>query len=269
MLSRYPFSFSGIHIKATTIQEVAEIGYDKFQFLKLLLMMDINKYYSLIGGKERKKFLAGYSQKEIDTIIRMKNEYDALPDADKNKITFFDVMLADKRILYAIQNMLNFFVVENIIYEENSKSFVCYVRDEQSEQHLVSYINADNYSAIVNIILQRLHIDHEVAPTEKKIYKNKLAEELYLKMQKNTTPKESKSDPRFELGNMVSALATHGDGLNIINIFSLTLYQLQDQFMRHQYNDADKMQSISISMYGDKDKKLNKGVWYSLINKDE
>lgn len=66
--------------------------------------------------------------------------------------------------------------------------------------------------------------------------------------------------------NIISALAAHHNSLNIINIWDLTVYQLNDQFKRQRYIDYYHILSRSVSIWGDKDSKFDDSLWFSNVS---
>ena len=53
--------------------------------------------------------------------------------------------------------------------------------------------------------------------------------------------------------------------LNWINIWDITVYQLYDTFERLTINDQYESSKLSVSVWGDKEKKFRFGVWHNNI----
>ena len=77
----------------------------------------------------------------------------------------------------------------------------------------------------------------------------------------------NKYDKKVELPNVISALASYHNSLNMINIWDMTVYQVYDQFKRLQNNTIYNIQSMSTSVWGDKENKFNITKWFETMDK--
>ena len=90
---------------------------------------------------------------------------------------------------------------------------------------------------------------------------------LMKKIQKGRaeSKKNTQTDENMELGNIISAVANKGNGLNILNIWDITIFQLWDCFMRLSNNNIYDIQSMSVAAWGNKDKYFDFTSWYKRI----
>ena len=88
------------------------------------------------------------------------------------------------------------------------------------------------------------------------------------KLKKGQTEQNKKNqlDKKVELSNVISALSAYHNNLNMVNIWDLTVFQLYDQFKRLQNNSIFNMNSMSVSVWGDKDNKFDATRWYQLMD---
>jgi hypothetical protein len=64
------------------------------------------------------------------------------------------------------------------------------------------------------------------------------------------------------LPNIISSVASKNSGLNIINIWDATLFQLYDQFEKKQNDDTHYMNSVRVAVWGDEKKQFDPTLWY-------
>lgn len=152
---------------------------------------------------------------------------------------------------------LNFFFVEDVAYLSTDKKFVLFDKDTDS---ITGYITSDNFGDVSSVILQRCAIGNG-KKKEAPRFKNKKARENYEKMYGNT-PKDYADRENFDLGNIIAHLAAKGSGLNIINIWQMSVYNVYDQFMIARKLEMHDVESTSVAVWGDKDRKVDLDGWY-------
>lgn len=135
-------------------------------------------------------------------------------------------------------------------------------KDEAGAFTVDGVINAKNWTLVCDVCLQCAYID---PPKEKKEHKykdertRKKFEEFYRKKaeyEKNQRGGK-KADPDYELANIISALATYHDSLNMANIWDLTVYQVHDTFNRQRIKQVNDISDFNYSVWGGKDHKTD------------
>lgn len=202
--------------------------------------------------------------KSFFTMIECAEKYDSLSDTEKSQINIFELLLAHKQSAEILQNVLNFFIKENVTYSYENKVFIVNNDDKK-----IGVITKEIYPQICDIICQRNCIKSNQTEDLSKI-KSKKALEIMKKLQKGRSEKakQKKSDRNMELGNIISAVANKSQSLNILNIWDLTVFQLWDCFSRLSNNNIYDIQSMSVAAWGDKDNHFDATVWFKRIETD-
>ena len=242
LLSPEPITFQNIgSIKSPTLREVSRIGYVTYQTYLSILLLDTQSYLSAITSHSAPK---------------------------KDDINFFDIILHDKTLRSSICNALNFFMTDEVIFDEEHKVFFTYNGsvDENNQKQPTGIIYSENYSEITDAILQRVNIRRKDNEYENVKVKNKTAARLLEKIKKGNEKSRTKADKKLSLANIISSLASHHKSINMVNIWDLTVYQLYDQFNRQRLNDCYDIQSMHIAAWGNSEGKFDDTQWFSLIN---
>lgn len=184
--------------------------------------------------------------------------------------TKYDLLTLDNALFLSVLRALNFFFVESVVVNEKK-----YIDESVLEFHtineknnIVGVINEDNYSSIVNVILQMLSVDIEKDDVEdlSKV-KNKRGKKIYEKIlkgrraMKKAKENASNSTKRQSLPNIISSVAAFSNNTNYTQIWDLTIYQLYDLFNRLNLIDQYNITSTSVSVWGDEKKQFKTGSW--------
>lgn len=86
---------------------------------------------------------------------------------------------------------------------------------------------------------------------------NKAAKKMYEKIieRRNKVLKKQKKDKGSSLSDIISVVSTYKDGLNLNNIWDLTVYQLYDHYFRLLIWDDYRVSSIHLPHMDEKDRK--------------
>ncbi len=225
------------------LKSISSIGINTYQYYLSILLLDSSSYFSMIGRKE---------------------QYEALSDAEKRQFNVYDLLTMHKQTAVLLQDVLNFFIEENIIYSPESNSFLV-----QNGEKPVGTITKGNYSQICDLICQRNYIRSK-SETDLSTVKSKKALEIMKKLKKGRAEKikQTKDNSNMELGNIISAVANKSTALNILNIWDLTVFQLWDCFYRISNNHIYDIQSMSVAAWGDKDKHFDATLWFKKMEID-
>ena len=180
--------------------------------------------------------------------------------------------MTDTSLLQSVVDAFNFFFTDEVYFDGDQLHFVVYTTNENGEENVVGYISRDNYSDIVNIILQRINIeidDNEVDDLSKIKSKRgrKILEKIREGRKKMKKAKEKSSNGKQQsLANIISSVAAYSKNTNYIQIWDLTIYQLYDLFSRLNIIDQYNIASRSVSVWGDEKKQFKYGVWNDNIH---
>ena len=240
LLSTAPVYIENIGVISPTLRSISSIGYNMYQYYLTILLMDFKSYMSMTGHEK---------------------QYDLLSDAPKSQINIFELLISNKEICILLQDILNFFIKEDVIYSHNHTGFLI-----QREDKDIGIITKENYTQICDLICQRNCIKSNQEDDLTKV-KSKKALEIMKKLQKgrNEKAKQTKSDKNMELGNIISAVANKSYSLNILNIWDLTVFQVLDCFQRLSNNSIYEIQSMSVATWGDKDNHFDATAWFKKI----
>lgn len=225
------------------LKDISSIGLNTYQYYLTILLMDVKSYFTLIGETA---------------------QYEQLSEEEKDQIHVFDLLTMTEQSSVLLQNILNFFLKEDVIYSAQQKCFLV-----QKEETIIGTISKETYSQVCDFICQRNCLKSNPEEDFSTI-KSKKALEIMKKIQKGKSDKRkhTKSDKNLELGNIISAVANKSQSLNILNIWDLTVFQVWDCFSRLSNNTIYDIQSMSVAAWGNKDNYFDAASWYKRIDSD-
>lgn len=244
LLSPEPIQIQNVgSILSPTLRDISSIGYNTYQYYLSILLIDLKTYLTMIG---------------------QERQYDLLSDKEKSNINMFELLTVNKETCIILQNVLNFFIKEDVMYSDNYNGFLI-----QYDNKDIGIITKEIYSQVCDVICQRNCIKFKQEDDISKV-KSKKALEIMNKLQKGRKEKEkhTKADKKMELGNIISAVANKSQSLNILNIWDITVFQLWDCFSRLSNNNIYDIQSMSVAAWGDKDNHFDATAWFKRIGTD-
>lgn len=271
LLSPSPIYINGVgSIKSPTLNEISELTYNTYQYYISILLLDIDSYYKNLE-KDDYLYLNNFNNDEKNIILKIKKEYDDLGDSKKLDFSFYNILVFDKMVINTVVNAFNFFFSDEIIYDENDRVFLLMngLKDNNGNNVVTGIIHEGNYEDIIDLIMQRINIEKPKNEIKGGKPKNKIAEKIMKKIESAAKMQKKKEDKKLELGNIISSVASHSKSLNIVNIWDATIFQIYDQFTRNRLDDSYSMNSTSVSVWGDKDKKFNDTLWFSTIHRNQ
>lgn len=242
LISPYPIPLQGIgHLVHPTIARVIGLGVNDFaqsnyDGMANILCLNISRYFKMIGAEE---------------------SYNLLSDDEKAQLNIFDFWVSSEENISLILQGLSFFIDEDIIFDkENSRLVVC----DKTSKDIVGVIDRGNYEDICELIKQMNYIEDENIHSGKP--KNKKAAELLAKLKKAQERQKSnkQNNSNINIANMVSALCVHHNSYNMKNIWSLTIYQLYDQFFRQNIKNQIDISARRWAAFGQEP--FNYELWY-------
>lgn len=168
---------------------------------------------------------------------------------------YFDLIFDNQDYREMFYNIFSFFISEKIFMDIYEKRFVMYVdnpesKDENDKYLVVGAINKSNFDVVRDVILQFNYCKDNNA-NEKPIGKH--TAELIAKREKYRKQKadlNNESDSDFSLANIVSKLSAYSYGINLINIWDYTVFQIFDQFFTLNTKQSLDMANFSYSVWG-------------------
>jgi hypothetical protein len=161
---------------------------------------------------------------------------------DESKITFYDVIIQDSYLLKFYNLIFSFFIVENVLFDECNKVFIIW-EEHDNKKIAIGQINKDNFDEIIDILLKVNYIKSVDENYEKPKYKNNFAKKLVERMEKANVKKSQGNSTSF--GKMISKYcADNKNGINILNVWDMTIYQFYDQFMQHNHIRQSDIQDM-------------------------
>lgn len=256
LLCPEPISLSIGTIKQPTLRDIGKITFTKFSIYQVYLRLTPREYYTLLG-------------KEQDV-----SYWDMIPDEQRKEITLYDIIMMDNSLMLTYLEILNFFFVEKVVFRDNLFWIINMDANEElpddislDDDNIKGVINPVTFLDVLDILRQICCISSDdPLDTPKPKFKNKKAERLYEKMLKAREQENKKRAQKdfynFSLPNIISATAAKNPGLNIINIWDTTLFQLYDQFGKAQNDDVHYMNTVRVAVWGDDKNQFDPSLWY-------
>ncbi|MCR1917915.1 hypothetical protein NSA48_02525 [Frisingicoccus caecimuris] len=187
----------------------------------------------------------------------------------ENNISMFDLIRSDIRLQTSYAAMFDFFLEENILWDENNRLFFTYKEKDKDNQIIpVGMICAENFSELCDIILQKCGIARKDYDVDASKIKNKRALEILTKIRqgRQQASGKSKHDKDMDLPNLVTAVAVKSNSINFTNIWDLTIYQFYEQFKKEQVGIYFDIQKMSVAAYGNTKNTFKGNEWYKNEN---
>ena len=247
LLSPVPIHIENVgNVKPPTLRDIASISYYTYSLYLSIMVMTPESFFT--------------------DLLRQEEYYKNIPDSEKVNLNMFELLTANPDICQLIEKALDFFIEGTLLYDKDRSGFLVFDSDDEEEQ-VTGIITKQNWTEITGMIAQLnfLNID---SPSDLSKVKSQKARERLLKMEQ-LRPKKNKPNENLDLANIISAVAGKSENLNLITIWDLTVYQLWDTFKRLNNNHMLGMQSMSVSVWGDKDNRYEADAWYkNYHNKD-
>ena len=227
-------------ILSPKLKDISRIGINTYQFYLNIILMDLKTYFTMVNQSE---------------------QFESLSDEYKENLSVYDLLISEEENAKLLQNALDFFIAETVIWSKEHNAFLIYKDD-----NIIGFITKEIYLQICDLICQRNYIKSNLEDDLSKI-KSKKALEIMKKLQKGRSEKAkvAKTDNNMELGNIISAVANRSQSLNMINIWDLTVYQVWDCFSRLSNNNIYDIQSMSVAHWGNKDNYFDVSTWFKRI----
>ena len=297
LISRKPLKVSNVgSIKPIFLHEIEDITIHVYNNFLSILMLDIDTYYKWMEKED--DYFRYYSQEQKQKVLDVKKQYEELNTEEKLSVSFYDLLMYDELLICSFIEAFDFFFEEEVDFVVNGNeitdaqfSFITYNKIDtpqkiklnngneystiKTNRELVGVINRSNFKDVVDIILQRNSVQREEEITAEDLTKvknkNKVMQ-LMEKMKKGQKQldktREKKREEKgvasdTELANIISCVAAKNhNGINMINIWDMTIYNLYEQFKLIRENNIHDAETLSVFVWGDKSNKFDIDGWF-------
>ena len=250
-LSPYPIALSIGSIRKPKLKDISDsakgMSFDKFNYYLVFIKMTPEKFYTEIQGQ--------------------KDYWNFLPEEHIQNITLFDVILKEESLQKLYVDILNFFFLETVIFEQGMFILLKSQFDTTKKirkEDITGIIKKDLFFKILDIIQQICCVKDFEEDISKEPFKNNIAKKLFMKIRKAKKEEKAKRklDINLTMPNIISSLANKHPSLNCVNIWDITVFQLYDSFEKIRINTIFDIDSRRISIWGDKNKSFDPNLWY-------
>lgn len=248
-ISPAPIRLSVGTLKKPKLLEISELNFDAFDIYEMFLKLTPEIFYTKLKGNDGKAY------------------WESLSDEQRENITLYDLILNDESLQKTYQEILDFFFVEIVVYD-NGLFFILKNRTDKmadiTQDDICGIIHKELFPEILDLIQQICCISNKKESSENVKFKNNIAKKLYDKMQKaqQKQEKRKKKDINLTIPNIISSVSVKHQSLNYSNIWDLTIFQLLDNFNRLQVNAMYDIDALRVSVWGDEKKTFNAALWY-------
>ena len=297
LISRKPLKVSNVgSIKPIFLHEIEDITIHVYNNFLSILMLDIDTYYKWMEKED--DYFRYYSQEQKQKVLDVKKQYEELNTEEKLSISFYDLLMYDELLICSFIEAFNFFFEEEVDFVVNGNeitdaqfSFITYNKIDtpqkiklkngneystiKTNRELVGVINRSNFKDVVDIILQRnsVQMEEEITAEDLTKVKNKnkvmqLMEKMKKGQKQLDKTREKKREEKgvasdTELANIISCVAAKNhNGLNMINIWDMTIYNLYEQFKLIRENNMHDAETLSVYVWGDESNKFDIDAWF-------
>lgn len=195
------------------------------------------------------------------------------------KLTIFDLITTNPTTLNELILAFNFFFAEEVVYDPKASAFLLYasLRTDEDGNFIedpVGTVTRNNYDDVTDIILQRCFAkSDEDEEEEEPRFKNEKARKMYERQKaarERIKKQQATANAEFlDLGNIVRHLASRQNGLNMLNIWEMTIYNVYDQFEIERQNVGYELSFRNYSIWGGDEKhKFDIDSWYKSQRSD-
>ena len=297
LISRKPLKVTNVgSIKPIFLHEIEDITIHVYNNFLSILMLDIQTYYKWMEKED--DYFRYYSQEQKQKVLDVKKQYEELDTKEKLSISFYDLLMYDELLICSFIEAFDFFFEEEVDFVVNGNeitdaqfSFITYNKIDtpqkiklnngneysaiKTNRELVGIINRSNFKDVVDIILQRnsVQMEEEITAEDLTKVKNKnkvmqLMEKMKKGQKQLDKTREKKREEKglssdTELANIISCVAAKNhNGINMINIWDMTIYNLYEQFKLIRENNIHEAETLSVFVWGDKSNKFDIDAWF-------
>lgn len=250
LINPYGFMVESIgRVHSPRLKDICRKGYKTYQYALTMLLMTPETYFESVAK-----------------VSKSQNIYNLLSEDQKRQLDMFYIFVESDISRNDLIISLSFFIDGDIKYNTDKKCFLVNAKEESDGSISTDgIINSKNWKQVCEICLKCAYIN---PPEQKKTHKfknektRKKFEEFYKKREEYNKLKSAKqkSNPDYELANIISSIATYHNSLNFSNIWDLTVYQIHDTFDRQRLKQKINIWDLNYSVWGGKDHKDD--IWF-------
>lgn len=241
-----------IYLKKHTLKDIdMNIGFSIFSLYQSILTITPKTFYEEYCDNDNPK----------------KEEWFNLTNEEKDEISLFDLAVNDIGLRNMFVSIFYFFFDKKAFFVDAFNKFIFVDKDAQfetiddlSEDDVYAIVGNELFLELVDVIAKTCYI--KLKKKEKVKYRNKRAQRIYEKINNGEKNKKKKPNSNDSIGNIISKVSNRHNSLNPISVWDLTYFQLIDAFYAMQMNEGFDMNKMSVSVWGDKDKKFDSTLWY-------
>ena len=252
LLAPFPIQLSFGTLRKPFLKEIYELSFATYYFYLFLAGLTAEQYF-----------------KELRNSQKGKELWESLPDEEKNTITVCYLISIDRSLCESYLAMLNYFIVENMVYHDGSFIILNDSVDideldkrEIQEEDIKSILTEEQFNQLLYYIRQICFISEKKDEDEVPVFKNDIAKRMYEKMKKADAIKSIKRNLDITLPNIISKVSNKHPTISPITVWDLTVFQLYDAFGCLQSNVAFDIQSTRVSVWGDEKNQFSMDYWY-------
>ena len=174
---------------------------------------------------------------------------------NRKQFNTFDVVTLVNQTRELCREVLSFFIVERISWDDQRRKYIVSCVDEQNQgcEVVVGEITRENFDNVKNAILQLnfIGLDKDDTPIKHSSEKSK---ELWERAQNYLKDQANKNDagdkPEYHISNIISKICAAHPSYNLLNIFHLTVFQLYDSFFQFGYMRSSDLNERIFSNHG-------------------
>ena len=208
-------------MRQPTLDDIRRVGQDKYNDWLSMFCFDSASMADRI--KERAAGLEGEAAGALAQL---------LSELDLSQYSAFDILTSDSNGFRRMTEGLSFFIKGEVVPQVKKREFAIMDGGE-----VVGSINAQNYDEVSNAV-RSFSLPNGDGETNGELkFSSENARKVYERCEAGRKKAKRKREQNsnnesFELGNIISAIATQHNSLNLLNIWGLTPYQLYNQFAR-------------------------------------
>lgn len=211
LMSGAPMQVNGIRFRQPTLGDIyrdPDVGKDAYDAHLFMISLDVEGFLSAAG---------------------LTDVYLGIEPAIREQIGILDLLTAHAGWRTLFLEALAFFTEGAVQYNESGR-----VVEIVTPDGTVHPLDSATYEVAREFIMRSACLEYKAKKTELKFYNERarLAWERLMKHKEEMRRQPRKTDPSFELWNVIGAVSSKHPSINMTNIWQLTVYQLYDQFAR-------------------------------------
>lgn len=269
LLSSEPIYIEGVgNIKIPQLNDIRKIGYKTYETLTSYLAVDLQKYLDIKELREQYDKLSdeGKAFNTLYNLIIRSEDFGEVYNlifsffisgnmtfnVETESFEFYKTETyeeTDSENIKLSKSKINIFFRQLFkrinIFSHKSDTSTIIKPLAKEKQVLIGVVNNDNFDLVRDVLLQINKLKEIQTSNEQPKYKNEMAKRLAERMAKAEKAKQEKSKDNMSFGKMISKYcADNKNGINILNVWNMTIFQFYDQFAQHNHIRQSDIQDM-------------------------